>query len=254
MTDLGAYAALAEQVAGLEAHAGQFRFTPEHFEATCAEVLEVAGLVIRKPTKRILGYAGLPKLPFEVQDMTFGHDWYAERETYRRIGLWMLDVLFSGRDYAGLSLIHPKSQIAEFYVFVEREVVRPVLLRDAGPTRYVSFDYIPMELPRHPLSDPSEGGVELRPMFRFGWRDTGARFRGDPETADQVILSFTPEGLCAMAQILLDFAMPWGTRDEINFEPPVVGFGGAQPLSLEARFWLPGSIAFHTETLGQMEF
>ena len=89
-------------------------------------------------------------------------------------------------------------------------------------------------------------------MFRFGWSEDGARFKADPSEADQVIVAVTPDGLAAFAALLLDFAMPWSECNELNLEPPFIGFAGTRPLSLEARFWLPGSFAFHSASLDEL--
>ncbi len=259
MTNLSAYAPLSERVAAL-GEEDDLALTPGLFPGELAEAEALGNLVIRGPGRRFLSDSSLPDLPFEVTDMSLGHDWYAEAETYRRIGLWLFHLLFSGRDFAGLTLGHPDSRFAELWVLLTRpDLPRSGLLHASGPLRYERYDYVPTPVVRHPFCAPPMGEPERldpedRPMFRLGWSVPGERYTGRTESADQVILSVTPEGLCALAGLFLDFAAPRNDVVEINMEPPFVGFAATQPLSLEARFWLPGSFGFYADTLDQMSF
>ncbi|MBY6203053.1 hypothetical protein KUV65_16900 [Maritalea mobilis] len=252
-TDLSAYADLSERLATVPAD-GEMRLTPERFPSGLAEQSPFDGLVLHRPTRRLVSWAGEPDMPFEIIDQSLGHDWFALPEGYRRVALWMLHLLFSGRDWAGLRLTHGNAQIDMLWVLIERPVPRKPFLDLAAPAAYAACTYIPQEVARHPFADGAMSGGERvapedRPMFRFGWSDEAARGRADLSEADQVILSLSPEGLVALAELLLDFARADNRQDEITLEPPNLGFAGTRPLSLEARFWLPGSFAFQAEAL-----
>ncbi|MBF9045336.1 hypothetical protein HKCCE4037_18510 [Rhodobacterales bacterium HKCCE4037] len=255
MTDLEAYAPLSGTVAalGLDEEA---RFGPEVFPGALDELTSVGGLVLRGPGRRFVSNADTPNLPFEMVDIALAHDWFAERETYRRVGLWLLHLLFCGRSFAGLRLTHPESRLGTLWVHLEREDARRGgLLRAERRVDYLRYDHFRMPVVRHPFALPGERVADAdRPMFRFGWSDAGARCAGDYGAADEMILSLTPDGLCAMASLLMDFAADDNAVDEMNLETPVLGFAATQPLSVEARFWLPGSFGFYAETLAQMDF
>jgi len=90
---------------------------------------------------------------------------------------------------------------------------------------------------------------EDRPFFAYGWSNHADRMQWDVSKADQIIFEGTPDAIGAMASLMLDFAHPGQGQDEINMEPPVIGFAATQPRSLEARFWLPGSLGFPEDSL-----
>ena len=239
-------------MAALDSGVSYRHLAPADFPSELAEHLPFDGHVIRRPTRRISGSADLPKAPFEIQDVSFGHDWYAEAEGYRRISLWLFHVLFSGYDFAGLRLSHDQSQIRELWVLVERPVS---LLKYDAPARVIGYDYYGRPPIRHAFFGDDRIAQDAdRPLFRFGWSNDAGRFKADPCDADQIILAISTEGLAAFAALLLDFASPWSDLDEINLEPPFTGFGGTRPLSLEARFWRPGSFGFWAQSLEELNF
>ena len=89
-------------------------------------------------------------------------------------------------------------------------------------------------------------------MFRFGWADNPGMGSQPVEAADQVILEVSPEGLAAMAGLFFDMADPELGRVEVNMEMPLLGCEGTRPLSLQARFWLPGSDYFPYDRLDDL--
>ena len=251
---LEAYAELSEDFAALRLEDAHRRLTPEDFPQDLSDLTPFDGLVISLPSRQITGSADRPKAPFEIQDVSFGHDWYAEAEGYRRIALWLFHLAFSGRDFAGLKLCHDQCRVVELWVAVERPYGRYGLIKFDKSPRVLSCEYYGSGPTRHPFfgEDRIQRDTD-RPLFRFGWSDDAARFRAEPIEADQIIVSMSPEGLAAFASLLLDFAMPWSTLVEMNLEPPFVGFAGTRPLSLGARFWLPGSVAFHSDGLDTLK-
>ena len=259
MTDLKDYASLSEKAAAL-ALDDDIRLSPDSFASDLDERLPLGGLVLHGPGRRFMSNADLPNLPFEILHMALSHDWYAERETYRRVGLWLLHILFSGRSYAGLSLTHPKSCLKSLWVYLEREEgARSAFLHADRQITYRHYDHFRLPVVRHPFADGASNEryrvtEPNRPAFNFGWSDPAKRYEGNADTADEMILSLTPEGLCAMASLLMDFAAPTNDVVEVNIETPFVGFAATQPLSAEARFWLPGSFGFYADTLDDMSF
>ena len=212
------------------------------------------GLVIYRPTRRWIGDANFLSTPFEIQDLSLGHDWYAEAEGYRRIGLWMFHLLFSGKQFGGLELRHEQSRITNLWVSVEQKRPDDGFLKFDTVPQPVSYKYYPAECVRHPFAKhdrPHLNECDL-PMFRFGWSDQTLRYQGNPDTADEIILSLTAHGLAEFATLLLDFALPGSELNEINIEPPFVGIAGTRPLSLEARLWLPGSFGFYCNSLSEL--
>lgn len=53
---------------------------------------------------------------------------------------------------------------------------------------------------------------------------------------------------------MFDMAHPTLCRDEVNMEPPHIGFARTRPRSIEARFRLPGAFAFYAESLNDLSF
>ena len=256
MTDLSAYDTLAAKVAALKLD-HDITITPGDMPGTLAEVTPFDGLVIDTSFVRTIGWAGEGEAPFEIVDRSPGFQGFALPEGYRRLGLWLLHYLFSGRDWVGLHLTHPKSRAAHLYVRAVHPVER-VGLRTDGPPKATAYEHWPQEVWRHPFASRDMTPVVRledeadRPFFAFGWSRDALKEQFDQRKADQIIFEATPTGIAAMAAVLLDMAHPDYGRDEINFEPPVVGFAATQPRSIEARFWLPGSIGFYEDTLDDL--
>jgi len=249
MTDLTAYGPLADRLASL-GQDERFQFDPAMFPDDLPETTPISDFVIRRPWRILSGQAG-HKWPFELIQEYFGFDGFAEAETYRRLGLWLMHLVFSGRDFAGLALTHPDSNVSEFWVGVEHNDTMQGWLRTERP-RVLSYEFWPQTPARHAFLD--ERSDEVRPLFGFGYTDPQRRAAPDPALADQVIMQVTPEGLAEMAALLMSFGMPWSEQDEVNLEPPHVGFGSARPHSIKARFWLPATIAFYADSLEGMDF
>ena len=246
-------AALSERIAAMTGE-DEIALMPDMFGATLASVSDTAGMVLRPANGRILSLVEAENdIPFEAVDHGAMVECLAERDGYRGFGLWLFALLFSGRDWAGLHLTRPETALTHFYVRVLHAEPRDPFLRMTRPVAE-EYRYGPAPVVRHPFADPPMGdpmrvAVEDRPMIRFGWSDDAARHRGRAEEADQLLLHLTPEGLCALAALMLDFAMPWSAANEIDLEAPFTGFAATQPLSVDLRFWLPGSVGFPQDGL-----
>lgn len=256
--DLSAYRGLSAKVSTLGSE-GEISFGSGSFPDDLPERQGFGELVIDRGLARSIGWAGEgPDLPFEILDQVASTDWYAEPEAWRRLGLWLMHLVLSGRDWAGLDLTHPESRIVEVFVVLERPAPRDGLLDWEAPLRVGRVTHMPRRVARHALADAPMGEprrialVEDRPMIRHGWRDQQARYRGRAEEADQIILSMSLEGAVALAELWLDFAAPGERQDEIDLESPLAGFGGTRPGSIEARFWKPGSFAFYCDRLDDL--
>lgn len=257
MSDLSAYAAMATQLAAMTAD-DDFTIRPSDLPDTLAAVTPFDGLVIDTSFVRSISWQGEDDQPFEMMDRSTGFDAFALPDGHRRIGLWLLHVLFSGRAWAGLELTHPISRARQFYLRILRPPQLPFGLQHDGGVQFSGYIYSPQEVWRHPFADHGMTPVHRidpqdRPLFAFGWNDLQAGYRGEIPKADQIILEATPTGIAAMAALLVDMAHPTLGRDEINMEPPVIGFAATQPRSIEARFWLPGGAAFWGDDLDRLD-
>ncbi|OAN77329.1 hypothetical protein A8B78_14510 [Jannaschia sp. EhC01] len=247
-TDLNVYASLSERAVALSAD-DDLIFTSADFPKTLPDHTVFDGFAIDTGFRRSMGWAGEGDMPFEIVDQSPGFNAVADREGYRRIGLWLMHLLLSDRDWAGLTLTHPESHVQVFYARIARPALRDHKLVQTAPITFASYEYWPQEVWRHPFADAAMAPVHRvaeqdRPFFAFGWSDDADRMRFDPAKADQLILEATPEGIAAMACVLMDMAHETLGREEINMEPPLIGFAGTRPRSLEARFWLPDAICF----------
>jgi hypothetical protein len=256
--DLSAYGGLSALVAALGPE-GEAGFDRGCFPADLPDRQDFGGLFIDSGLKRFMCWVGEGEdLPFEIQDQVQSTDWYAEPEGWRRLGLWLMHLVLSGRDWAGLMLDHPQTRIPDLFVMLERPGPASGLIDWVAPVQVARVTHLPRPVARHAFADPPMGDPPRidhprdRPMIRHGWRDQAARYRGRAEEADQVIVSLTLDGAVALAELWLDFADPGEARDEINLESPLAGFGATQPGSIEARFWKPGSFAFYCDRLDDL--
>ncbi len=252
------YPDLALQLATLALDDSRVLMPPD-FAADLLPMTDFGDLVIDKFGGRTICWAEGEDRPFEVEHFVPSHDWFAHADGYTQIGLWLFHLLFSGRSWAGLQLTHPRSTVAALYVQVREAKPNDPFLKLAEPVRYGGYDYIPAEVSRHafadaPMSRETRVNAADRPDFHFGWSDPVQRHKRNRRDVDQVIVSVTPSGLCALAGLLLDFGRADNTLVEVNLEEPVFGFAGVVPGSHEARFWLPGSLGFWCDSLDDLAF
>ncbi len=252
MTDLNDYAPLSERVAAL-GEDDNILIEASAF-GDLAEITPFRDIIIDNSYCRSIGWAGPGEdRPYEITDRTVGFIAYVEPGALRCIGLWLLHLLFSGREWGGLHLTHPTSRIKHLYVEVERPL-RSTFLKTAGEPRFTAYEHWPQQVRRHAFAEPGMAGVERvepqdRPLFAFGWSERQDIAAPKPTDADQLIIALTPSGLCSMASLFFDMGHKTFGHSEVDMEPPVVGFAATQPRSIEGRFWLPGSLGFYADTL-----
>lgn len=255
--DLPDYADLTAKLATITAD-DDLLITPADLPAGLPDHLRFDGLVTDTSFIRGIDWVGDADKPFKISDRSLGFNAFALPDGYRRFGLWLLQLLFSGREWAGLKLTHPKSRSRYFYAHVLRPEKELYGLQIATPETWSGYLHNPQEVWRHPFADHDMTPVqrltreEDRPFFAFGWSDDQQRQQWDIPHADQLIFQATPAGIAAMAGLMFDMAHPTFGRDEINMEPPIIGFAATQPRSIEARFWLPGSLCFPEDSLDDL--
>ncbi len=185
-------------------------------------------------------------------------EFYAEPEGYRRLGLWLMHFLLSGRVWAGLELTHPTSRITHIYARIQADRQRDFSLKVAGMQSYSAYEYWPQEVWRHAFADRGMSPVHRveeqdRPFFAYGWTRDADHCDHDVSKADQLIFQATAEGVAAMACLLMDMANPTLGLGEVSLEAPIIGFAATQHRSLEARFWQPNSMAFYCDRLDALK-
>ena len=257
MTDLSAYASLSKRVAAQELDQ-EWLIKATDFPDSFRETQPFRETIIDTSYQRFIGSPGEGEdRPFEVMDQSKGFELYIEPDPLRRLGFWLLHLLFSGRDWAGLNLTHPMSRSKWLYV----ELVDPQrpngFLQVEAPLKFSAYEHWPQQVQRHAFAEPAMAGIERvgvedRPLFAFGWSDPDWNGLNTPGTSDQLIWQLTPQGLCALASLFFDMTHPTLGTPEVNMEPPFVGFAATHPRSIEARFWLPGSLAFYSDRLDDL--
>ena len=216
------------------------------------EIQPFDGLIVDTNFTRHLGWAGEGARPFEVIDKVDGFMTYAMDDGYRRLGLWLLHLVLSGRDWAGLELIHPKSRVSWLYAEILSPLASVYGLQQS--MRSDAYRYGPQEVWRHPFAGPDMTRVPRvepadRPRFAYGWSQPDPTCQHDRRAADQLILQATAHGMAALGALLVDFPHAVLGAEEIDIEVPDIGFAATQPRSIEARFWRQGSIGFPEESL-----
>ncbi|MFV0473645.1 MAG: hypothetical protein ACK5MQ_05485 [Pikeienuella sp.] len=259
MNDLSAYASLSARLAVIGPD-DEVTIAAGDFPEALADHSPFDGLVIDTSFIHEIGWAGEGEAPFGIVDRSRGFAGFALPEGYRRFGLWLLHLLFSGREWAGRELTRPTRRVRWVYARIRRPMSSVFGLQSAGPERYSAYIHYPQEVWRHPFAGPEMtpvsriGREEDRPFFAFGWSRDALRHQWDISKADQIIFEATPQGVAAMAGLMLDFAHPEFGREQIDMEPPHIGFAATQPRSIEARFWLPDSVCFPGDDLDRLCF
>ncbi|MEJ6392865.1 hypothetical protein V8J82_06350 [Gymnodinialimonas sp. 2305UL16-5] len=257
MTDLSAYGALADRVARL-GEEDDLTITASDFPDGLPEVQRFGRLILDTDYRRFIGSAGPgADRPFEILDRSQGFNAYIEAGPLRHLGLWLLHILFSGREWAGLDLTHPTSRVRWLYVQISSPEPYRSFLKTEGSQRYVSYAHWPRAVSRHAFADLAMAGTdrvapEDRPLFALGWSKPDESWTLPIRDADQIIWDLTPEGLCALASLFFDMGHASFGLNEVNMEPPYLGFAATQPRSIEARFWLPGSMGFYCDRLDDL--
>ncbi len=223
----------------------------------------ISGLDISKPIemnktlfrKSTHSYGdALMDLPFEIIEDVDVVECYTYREELIKLGLILFELLFSNRSYVQLNISHKNSQIKQLFLHPQRGQTNELapFLKTEQREAYSAFDYYFNEVEKFPYSgfpgNTREISDENLPYFSFGCSDPQAHINKTKEeqfrNADQLILSISEIGLAQLGSLFFDIGNIYNPQTEISLENPLYGFGGVDPKSIEARFWLPGSFAF----------
>lgn len=166
---------------------------------------------------------------------------YACEQTYRQLGLLILAVVFQP-DVPGvdLELTHPASDIRHLCITYEHPN-----LNDVPPgytTRPYALNYYPDEAASHPWASRGLAPSEL-PCF---WLTNEQEFMPTEEDwarRDTVKGFGTDTGSVRFAALLLNLGCPQNAAREYALEGDA-GVRGVGTMSAEARFILPGSVAW----------
>lgn len=221
------------------------------------QVVTFEDLVITKRNRHIGFVDGDEKLPFEIMHQIGGVDFYGYKSTYESLGLYLFQLLFSNKEYIHLKLPRAQSEIQNVFLYIQRFVSNDFYLKSA-PIVYTGYDYFREYIEKFPLSGRgfSERSVkeDACPTFLLACSDYQKNYDAERvKHADQLIISVTIDGLCALATVFLDMAAEENERDEVCLEHPTLGFGGTGANSLEARFWLPNSLGFYCDSLNDLK-
>lgn len=220
-------------------------------------VITFGDLVLAK-RKRNISYAdGKEQLPFELTHQIIGVDFYGYKGSYETLGLYLFQLLFSNESYIHIKLTQKQSQIKNLFLHLDRTVTNDFHLK-TKPLIPQQYDYFRETIEKFPLSGSGFSDRKVPqedcPSLLFGWSERSQSYHEDREKlADQLIISVSIDGLCALASVFLDMGAEENKKDEICLENPTLGFGGTGVNSLEARFWLPNSFGFYGENLDDLK-
>lgn len=218
-----------------------------------SQPIEMEKMLFRKCTH---GYGDTSiDLPFEIIENVGVAECYTHREELIKLGLICFELLFSDHPYVQLNISHKQSQLKQLFLYPQREKhheLTPFLKVDSKET-YSAFDYYFSEVDKFPYSGFPGNTREMRdenlPYFSWSCSDTQPHIRWATkqeqlQNADQLILSLSEIGLAHLGSLFFDMGNIHNSQTEVSLENPLYGFGGVDPRSIEARFWLPGSFAF----------
>ena len=233
-------------------------FKKEELDVDFKNDITIDSLLIRKST-RFSSAAYAFDLPFELCNAIEGLDFFAYKSTYQRLGVLLCQFLFSDRNYFTLQLPHSTSEIKTLFVFVERQESSDFFLETEQTETYKSYEYWPSEVDKFEFSKPpfSDRIVTNKslPKFNYAWSNEQDSYSSQRiSKADQLVLRLNISGLCELGSLWIDLGRDKNKIDKVCLENPHLGFGGVAPTSLEACFWLPGSIAFYNDDLDELYF
>lgn len=233
-----------------------FLFTKDGIPIDLSRPYALDRLIVRKGI-RFVGDAASASA-FEIVHRANASEWYAHKEGYTELGLLLLASLLQGRETVEITLGHPTSQIKQLFVYMRpREI--SMFLKVERPEMYASFEYYVQEVHKFPFSwpqqNPRDFDPEALPELVLSCSDYHANHADDAfEKADQLVVILEVPGLLSLAELWLDMGTEANERDEVCLENPLYGFGGVSQRSVEARFWLPGSLGFYTDELDDLRF
>jgi hypothetical protein len=223
--------------------------------------IELQNILFRK-RDRFIGYTTTPSnLPFELNHKIDGIDGYAFKEVFVKIGVLLLELLFSKQVYLEFKINHPQSEIKQLFFYLNKEFKNKYssFLKIEQPETYDSFEYFAQRVDKFPFSklpnNTREVLKEALPNFYLGSsEDPYLHSEEYIKKADQLITVLSVDGLVQLAELFLDIGNSNNTQTEICLENPLYGFGGTDQRSIEIRFWLPDSFGFYTNDINTLKF
>lgn len=220
--------------------------------ADISEPIILDDILFRK-TQRCVSESTEPsELPFEINSYTQSIDCYAYKQTYIRLGLLLFEFLFSDKPYLELHIPHEKSNIRQFFVYLNRTNTHNPFLKVEQLESYSAYDYWSQEIEKFPFTNLES---KYLPCFYLGCSDQQFQFSEQRVAkSDQLIMVVSAESLINCAELFLSIGNEQNTQTEICLENPLYGFGGVQEKSMDIRFWLPNSFGFYTDDINDLDF
>ncbi|WP_413283951.1 hypothetical protein [Vibrio sp. MA40-2] len=210
----------------------------------------ISGLDISKPIalhhtlfrKGNHGYGGCDDTPFELGHNIPSVHWYAHKEDCTAVGILLFELLFSQQSYVTIHITQAQSEINTLYLYLERASENEIYgLEFEQKEAYKSYDYTPQK--GHKDNNYKD---ELMPLFSYSHSGKNhISINEKAKKSDQLVVSVSVVGLIYLAELFLNMSNQNNTQTELSLENPLLGIGGVHPLSLEAQFWLPYSVAFY---------
>lgn len=175
---------------------------------------------------------------FKVDKLWF----FAQKETYRYLGLLILSVVFHRVSQVQVRLSHPHSEIKSLIV---EYAYRNINELTAGyHTQPFAFEYYPQLPDKHPFDRcvlPKDlPCFELANSKKLNFTDD------DWKQRDTVKIFGSDAGLVLSAELLLNLSLLHNEQDEFELEGEN-GFRGVGIGSAEAQLFLPGNLAWTEE-------
>ncbi len=246
---------LIQQLANLKSDKKPFSIERGISGVDITKPIPLHNILFRKGKRGIVDANTSGELPFEICHNLEQPDCYAYKETYTALGIILLELLFSNNHYAQCTIPHKNSEIQQLFFYLDRETHNIRGLHKESLERYGAYCYSPNILEKYPVRAEIDSEEQLS-TFLYGWSESIAGQYGDAPVmkADQLIVSLTVESLIWLAQLFLDIGNTYNTQTEICLENPLYGVGGVSATSIEIRFWLPGSFAFYTDNINDLQF
>lgn len=235
---------LIEKITNLKIEEDDYIFNKEIFETT-AQKIKYKDLIIRKSTRHN-SYALETNIPFKIELITNTVEFFAYKKTYVNLGLSLLNMLFGNKSYIEIVITHPNTEIKQLFFFLEKEQMTNAILEIETERTYKTFHYFPETISKFPLKKENSVPIENTPSFYFGWSNQSTNTK-NVSNADQLIITLNTETLCNLTELFFNIGNRENKQNEICLE-----YLGCN--SLEARFWLPNSLAFYSNSLDDLSF
>lgn len=220
----------------------RFLFKKEDFENWNSQ-LSYPELVVLEGNGRFSGYFYNAEYPVEVVDHQKNVEFCGYKDSYIQWGVDLVAMVLTQTDVLEIELSHSKSGIKKLYVYRDqRKPIDYFGLKYSHILTMKSFNYYSRNVVRYPFNEVEELYI---PSFKYAWQNDQERYKQNT-LPDYVVITASTEGLLYLAEVFLNFGRVQEQNNEINFERVSSGF---LLNSLEARFWLPGSLFFYNDDL-----